>query len=160
MTCLYRPAKPAGNPPQDRPQARMPLSRDELIDLAVNRYFGNVARRDMAGVMAIFAQDAVMRVMTLGARYQGKAAIKAHFDEFLAVYAQAQFADFQPTADVAGQSVAVRFTITLTPADGSAAITMTNCNFFDLGPYGQVQNVSIYMSAAPSRGFDAGHAGH
>jgi ketosteroid isomerase-like protein len=132
------------------------LSRADLEDLAVNRYFGNVAAGRVDAMLAILADDAVMAVPPLGIAYDGKAAIKAHFEEFVAVYSGVRFEDFTVTADADTQSVAVRFRVRLTRADGGGEVRMRNCNFFTVRADGRVGEVVIYMSATPQEGFQAG----
>jgi ketosteroid isomerase-like protein len=134
----------------------MPLTRADLEDLAVSRYFGNVAAGRIDAMLAILANDAVMAVPPLGIAYEGRAAIAAHFEEFVAVYSGVAFEDFKVTADAGTQSVAVRFRVTLTRADGGTPVVMRNCNFFTVRPDGLVGEVVIYMSAAPQEGFQAG----
>ena len=131
------------------------MDRDALIAAAVDGYFGRVARRDLEGVLANFTAASVMDVPTLGIGYRGKAAIRAHFEDFLAAYPSVRFAEFRPTADAAGRSVAVRFVVTLTGHDGET-ISMRNCNFFDLDADGRFDRVTIYTTAAPDAGFGAG----
>jgi ketosteroid isomerase-like protein len=136
--------------------AKVPQSREQLEALAVEHYFGNVAAGRIDAMLNIFADDAVMAVPTLALAYEGKAAIAAHFAEFMRVYSNVAFADFKVTADTETQSVAVRFRVTLTPADGGAALVMRNCNFFTVGSDGRIVDVVIYTSATPQEGFRAG----
>ena len=129
----------------------MTLSVGQMRDIAVESYFGSVAKGDGKTVASLFAEDAVMRVMSAGIAYQGKSAIVEHFDDFLRVYERISFADFVTTADEAAQRVAVQFTITLIA--GSDRIVMTNCNFFQFDDAGLVRDVAIYMSDLPKAGF-------
>lgn len=129
----------------------MTLTAQQMRDIAVDAYFGSVAKGDGATVAALFAEDAVMRVMSAGIAYEGKRAIIEHFDDFLGVYDRISFGDFVITADEAAQRVAVQFTITLTSA--SERIVMTNCNFFQFDSDGLVRDVAIYMSDLPEEGF-------
>ena len=130
------------------------MTRDDLERLATERYFGSVARRDLAAIEALFSDDAVMRVVTAGLAYRGRAAIIAHFVEFFGVYARVEVGDFRVTADPATRSVAARFRIDLHGADGT--LTMTNCNFFYLGDDELIDEVVIYASAPVGAGFAAG----
>jgi hypothetical protein len=57
------------------------VTRDDLERLATERYFGSVARRDLAVIEGLFSDDAVMRVATAGVAYRGRAAIVEHFVE-------------------------------------------------------------------------------
>lgn len=127
------------------------LTRQELEDIAVQGYFGSVARGDGAAVAALFAEDAAMRIVSAGITYQGKAAIVAHFDDFLGEYDPIRFSGFSVTADEAAQRVAVEFTIELHRA--GSVTTMTNCDFFSFDARGLVRDVSVYMSDLPDKGF-------
>ena len=129
----------------------MALSRGELIDQAVDGYFGSVARRDVARIAGLLAPDCVMRVVSDGIEYHGKSEILEHFDDFLGSYGRISFDGFQPLADADVQQVAVRFTITL-EGDGEPII-MKNCNFFTLDESGRFADVAIYMSDLPEKGF-------
>lgn len=131
----------------------MPLTRTDLERLAISGYFGNVAARRISHMLAIIADDAVMEVATLGIAYRGKAAIAAHFDDFLNTYARASFSGFAVTADSETQTVAVRFAVRLERHDGGEAVDMQNCNIFEVDPDGHVTKVVIYMSAALQEGF-------
>jgi hypothetical protein len=133
----------------------MPLAADALTHLAIHRYFGNVAARDGAAVLSLFAEDAVMEVASLGISYVGKAAIAAHFDEFLAAYPQISFAAFEPIADAGAGKIAVRFRIMLEDHAG-VRTAMHNLNLFSIDSAGLLRHVVIYMSAAPKLGFAAG----
>lgn len=133
----------------------MPLSRDALVSLAVDGYFGNVAARRLDAILANFAPDAVMAVPTMAIAYRGLNAIRTHFEDFFASYKAGRFQDFTATADPVTQSIAVRFTVILSDASG-AELRMTNCNFFDLDDSGRFARVTIYTTATPTAGFTAG----
>lgn len=130
------------------------MTRDDLERLATERYFGSVARRDLAAIEGLFSEDAVMRVVTAGVAYRGRAAIVEHFVEFFEVYPRVEVDEFRVTADPATRSVAARFRIELHGADG--VLTMTNCNFFYVRADGLVDEVAIYTSAPVGAGFAAG----
>lgn len=129
----------------------MALSREQLVERAVDGYFGSVARGDGDTVASLLAPECRMHVVTAGIVYDGKAEIVAHFDDFLGEYERIEFADFNATADETAQKVAVRFTITL--HDGENSLTMTNCNFFTLDDKERFAEVAIYMSDLPEKGF-------
>lgn len=129
----------------------MALSREQLVERAVDGYFGSVSRGDGDTVASLLAPECRMHVVTAGIVYDGKQAIIEHFDDFLGEYERIEFADFDPTADEDAQKVAVRFTITL--HDGEGSLTMTNCNFFTLDEQGHFKEIAIYMSDLPDKGF-------
>jgi len=127
------------------------LSHDQLIDIAVDGYFGSVARRDVDRLVSLLAPTCVMHVVSADIVYDGKPAIVEHFDDFLSTYHRITITDFDATADVARQKVAVRFAITLY-GDGNP-IRMTNCNFFTIDDSGRFSHVAIHMSDLPEKGF-------
>lgn len=129
----------------------MALSRAELVDQAVEGYFGSVMRRDIGRIAELLADECVMRVVSAGITYDGKQAILEHFEDFLGSYHKVTVSDFQPQADAELQQAAVRFTITL--HGESQPITMTNCNFFTFDAQGHFTEVAIYMSDLPEKGF-------
>ncbi|QLC25599.1 nuclear transport factor 2 family protein [Parasphingopyxis algicola] len=134
----------------------MPLSRNALIDLAVDGYFGNVGRRDIAALLGNMAEDVSMQVPSMGIRFADKQAIADHFDDFLDAYSAVSVDDFIVTADIENQSVAVRFRITLTPSDGGEPRVMRNCNFFEIDAAGRIRAITNYMSGQIEAGFHAG----
>ncbi|MEO1168618.1 MAG: nuclear transport factor 2 family protein [Pseudomonadota bacterium] len=134
----------------------MTLSRDALIDLAVDGYFGNVGRRDITALLGNMAEDVSMQVPSMGIRFADKQAIADHFDDFLGAYSTVTVDNFIVTADVENQSVAVRFRIRLTPSDGGEPRVMWNCNFFEIDPAGRIQAITNYMSGQIEAGFHAG----
>lgn len=129
----------------------MALGHQELVDIAVDGYFGSVARRDTDRIAEILAPECIMRVVSAGIVYDGKPAILEHFEDFLGSYDRIEFEGFNPTADERAQKVAVRFTIIL--HDGAESLTMTNCNFFTLDQQGRFTEIAIYMSDLPDKGF-------
>ena len=129
----------------------MVLGHQDLIDMAVDGYFGSVSRGDAAHIASLLAPECRMHVVTAGIVYEGKQEIVAHFEDFLGSYSKIQFADFNATADEHTQKVAVRFTIAL--HDGADEMTMTNCNFFTVDDQGRFTEIAIYMSDLPDKGF-------
>ncbi|QLC22658.1 nuclear transport factor 2 family protein [Parasphingopyxis sp. CP4] len=134
----------------------MPLTREALINLAVDGYFGNVGRRDIAALLDNLADGVAMAVPSLGIRFRDKQAIADHFVDFLDAYSKVEVDDFAVTADIETQSVAVRFRITLTPSNGDESREMRNCNFFEIDETGKIADITNYMSGQIEAGFHAG----
>ncbi len=58
------------------------LSRAELIDLAINRYFASVDAKNLDAALACFHDEALFCVQTAFTRHSGKAAIGRMFEDF------------------------------------------------------------------------------
>ena len=135
----------------------MPLDHKALTDLAVSGYFLACNRGDVESMLDIFAEDAEVRFMSAGFRYQGRKALKAHLEEFRDTFPVIEFRDFDVIADVIHQSVAVRFELELVDPDGTRSV-MRNCNVFHLNAQGHVSRVFVYDTAPLDVGFVAGNA--
>jgi len=134
----------------------MSLDREALADLPVSQYFLACNRGDVASMLAIFSEDAEVRFMSAGFRYQGLDALRAHFEEFRDTFPGIDFRDFDVVADVERQCVAVRFELELTDSNGTRSL-MGNCNVFYLNAHGRVRNLVIYDTAPLDEGFEAGN---
>ena len=133
----------------------MPLSRAELVKLAVDDYFIALNNHQRDGVLATFAEDCVMRFPGRTYRYDGIAALTTHFDDFLSTFPGVDFHDFHVTADADSQSIAVLFEVTLTDGDGAKTV-MQNCNFFYVNAEGRFREIVIYATGPIQKGFEAG----
>ncbi len=122
------------------------LSRDQLIDLALHRYFAAVDRKDMDAALACFHDEALFTVQTSHTRHAGKAAIVRMFEDFFAAYATIVHRDFTCTVDAAHGRIAASFEAVLTGHDGTVT-TLNNTNFWRLRD-GRFQDVHVYMSGA------------
>jgi ketosteroid isomerase-like protein len=122
------------------------LSRDALIDLAINRYFANVDRKDLAATLACFNQDALFTVQTSFTRHAGIAAIERMFVDFFASYETIVHKDFTTTVDDENGRIAASFEAVLTAADGSVT-RLHNTNFWRIRD-GRFQDVHVYMSGS------------
>lgn len=135
----------------------MAHSKATLFDMATDGYFGNVGRKDMPAVLAPFDDDAIMEVIGRGVFFKGKAAIEAHFKEFLEAYDSIAVEIFDCTVDETEQRMCTRFKIDLT-SPGGAVHTMVNLNHFQVSSDGLIDYVRIYMSDAPRDGFEDGNS--
>lgn len=122
------------------------LSRDELIDLALNRYFAAVDRKDMDAALACFHDEALFTVQTSHTRHAGKAAIARMFEDFFATYATIIHRDFTCTVDAEHGRIAASFEAVLTGHDGTVT-TLNNTNFWRVRD-GRFQEIHVYMSGA------------
>ncbi|MEM7568626.1 MAG: nuclear transport factor 2 family protein [Pseudomonadota bacterium] len=140
-----------------RPVKAMPLSRDALLSRATTGYFGNVGRHALEDVMAHIALDAVMRIVGRSLCYKGAAAIRAHFEEFLATYPRVDVEIYHAFADETAQRACVHFEITLQDSAGSVQV-MRNANHFAFDETGLINDVLIFMTDTPGAGFAAGNS--
>lgn len=133
----------------------MPLTRDQLIDLAITQYFVGCNDHDREKVVNTFADNCVMRFSSAKYQYVGVEALGSHFDDFLSTFKIVNFHNFSNVVDVENQSIASEFTVQLVDHQGEELV-MTNCNFFKAGKSGLFDNIMIYNSAPLQKGFEAG----
>lgn len=122
------------------------LSRDALIDLAINRYFGQVDAKHLDQVLDCFNDEALFCVQTAFTRHAGKAAIGRMFVDFFASYATIVHRDFTCTVDAGNGRIAASFEAVLTDAAGQVT-RFTNTNFWRVRD-GRFQEVYVYFSGA------------
>lgn len=135
----------------------MPLSHDQLITLSTDGYFGNVGKRDIEAVMQAFADTATMTVVGQAIHYPSKAAIRAHFVDFLNTYSRIDVTVLHAMADEQAQRAAVHFEIKLV-TNAKPLQTMRNANHFKMNGDGKIEQVHIFMTGTPGDGFSAGNA--
>jgi ketosteroid isomerase-like protein len=124
------------------------LSRDELIELATQKYFANVDAKDMAATLDCFHDEALFCVQTAFTRHSGKAEIRRMFEDFFGAYETIIHKDFTCTVDEKNGRIAASFEAVLTADDGSVT-RLFNTNFWRVrpGPDGaRFQEVYVYMS--------------
>lgn len=126
------------------------LSRAELIDFALNKYFARVDAKDLEGALACFHDTALFCVQTAFTRHSGKAEIARMFEDFFATYETIIHRDFTCTVDEANGRITACFTAELHDPAGNVTL-LENTNFWRLrpGPDGaKFQEVYVYMSGA------------
>ncbi|MFU7529240.1 nuclear transport factor 2 family protein [Qipengyuania sp. ASV99] len=130
------------------------LTRDELIDFALNRYFARVDAKDMDAVLGCFHDTALFCVQTAFTRHSGKAEIRRMFEDFFGAYETIIHRDFTCTVDAANGRITASFTAELHDVGGKVTL-LNNTNFWRLrrgeaggadGP--RFQEVYVYMSGA------------
>jgi ketosteroid isomerase-like protein len=122
------------------------LSRDALIDLAINRYFANVDAKNMAAVLDCFNDEALLTTQTSFTTHAGKPAIERMFADLFGAWETLVHKDFTITVDEINGRIAASFEAVLTAADGSA-LSLFNTNFWRVRD-GRFQEVHVYMSGA------------
>tara|TARA_Y100000385_G_scaffold172003_1_gene178138 strand:+ start:905 stop:1315 length:411 start_codon:yes stop_codon:yes gene_type:complete len=135
----------------------MALTREELIEMAVDRYFIGANKNDADEMCSVLSEDSVMRFTSAKYLYKGHKSILIHLNEFTSTFKIINFHNFVNVVDVQSQSIAVRFQVYLEAYD-SEKIMMNNCNFFQANGEGLFNDCLIYNSAPLEKGFQAGSA--
>ena len=120
------------------------LTRAELIDLATQKYFASVDRKDLEATLACFHDEALFCVQTAFTRHSGKAELKRMFEDFFATWQTIVHNDFVCTVDEAHGRITASFEAVLTAPDGSVT-RLNNTNFWRIRD-GKFQEVYVYMS--------------
>ncbi|KQS02365.1 hypothetical protein ASG11_16555 [Sphingomonas sp. Leaf357] len=122
------------------------LSRDALVDLAINRYFANVDAKNMAAVLDCFNDEALLTTQTSFTTHAGKPAIERMFADLFGSWETLVHKDFTITVDELNGRIAASFEAVLTDADGRVT-SLFNTNFWRVRD-GRFQDVHVYMSGA------------
>ena len=120
------------------------LTRAELIDLATQKYFASVDRKDIEATLACFHDEALFCVQTAFTRHSGKAELRRMFEDFFGAWQAIVHRDFTSTVDEANGRIAACFEAVLTGHDGSVT-RLNNTNFWRVRD-GRFQEVTVYMS--------------
>jgi ketosteroid isomerase-like protein len=120
------------------------LSRDELIDLAVNRYFANVDAKKLDATLDCFNDEALFTVQTAFTRHAGKPAIRRMFVDFFDAWKTIVHKDFTCTVDEKNGRIAASFEAVLTAGDGQVT-RFFNTNFWRVRD-ARFQEVYVYFS--------------
>ena len=122
------------------------LSRAALQDLAINKYFGSVDRKDLEATRDCFHDEALLCTQTSFTRHAGKAEIQRMFVDFFESYDTIVHRDFTCTIDELNGRIAANFVAELKDAEGNTTL-LHNTNFWRVRD-GKFQEVYIYMSGA------------
>ena len=125
-------------------QYQSDLNRNELIDLAINKYFANVDKKELGAVLECFHDNAIITIQTAFASHVGIENIKRMFIDFMGAYDTIIHRDFTCTADEANGRITASFIAELTTADGDKTV-LENTNFWRVRG-DKFQEVYIYMS--------------
>lgn len=135
----------------------MALTREQLIDMAVDQYFEGSNNHDPDAMVAPLSDDCVMWFNAAKYRYDGKQAIFDHLADFAKSFKHVHFHHYINVVDVESQSIAVRFQVDLEDFEGEK-LTMRNCNYFHANDEGKFYEVVIFNSAPIQKGFEVGSA--
>ncbi len=120
------------------------LSREQLIRLATQTYFGNVDAKNIEATLDCFNDEALFCVQTSFTRHAGKAAIRRMFEDFFGGFSSIVHKDFVCTIDESHGRIAASFEAVLTGHDGQVT-RLSNTNFWRVRD-GRFQEVYVYMS--------------
>jgi ketosteroid isomerase-like protein len=127
-------------------QYQSSLDREGLIDLAINKYFANVDKKDLDAVLDCFHDNAMMTVQTSFTIHSGKNDIKAMFSEFMSSYDVIVHRDFTCTVDADNGRITASFLVELTDVNGEKTY-LHNTNFWRIRDK-RFQEIYIYMSGS------------
>ncbi len=127
-------------------QYRCALDRDQLVDLAITRYFGNVDRKNLDAALACFHDNAMFTIQTAFTVHAGKDAIRRMFVDFFRNYDTIIHRDFTCTVDDRNGRIAASFVADLVDPQGRR-IELHNTNFWRVRE-DRFQEVYVYMSGA------------
>ena len=143
------------------------LTRNELIDLCENRYFGNVARERLEAVLECFTPATVVVIRhgdNAERRFygspRGEALQISEFWKHLNANFDARFEDYEHVVDTEQQRIASTFLVTLAPKPGSpyvgrGTLQLKNCNFFWVEG-GLIARMLVYYSNPDTGGDPVG----
>lgn len=120
------------------------LNEQQLIDLAINHYFGNVDNKDLEAVLDCFHDNAMLTVQTVFTIHEGKQNIGRMFKDFFESYDVIIHRDFTYTVDEVNGRIVASFVAEL--KDNEDNITyLYNTNFWRIRD-DKFQEVYVYMS--------------
>lgn len=127
-------------------QYQCSLDRDGLIDLALEKYFASVDRKDLDATLNCFHETALLTVQTASTVHEGRSGIGRMFTDFFASYDTIIHRDFTVTADTPNGRIAASFVAELHAPDGEITL-LNNTNFWRVRG-DKFQEVYVYMSGA------------
>jgi hypothetical protein len=127
-------------------QARHPMTREDYVDMVENRYFANVDRKNLQGVLDCFHPDAVFTIQSAFSTHEGRdTGIKKMFENLFERYSKVLHEGFRHVVDVEGGCCASQFNVENVSARDGAETRLSNCNFFYLEG-DRFKRVYVYMS--------------
>jgi len=127
-------------------QYQSTLGKDELVDLALNKYFAQVDAKNLDAVLDCFHDNAMITVQSAFTTHVGKEEIKRMFVDFMESHKTIIHRDFTCTVDQKNGRIAACFTAELEDHDGGKVL-LENTNFWRIRD-DKFQEVYIYMSGA------------
>ncbi len=127
-------------------QYQSTLNREQLVDLAIQRYFANVDRKNLGAVLDCFHENALFAVQTAHTTHVGHAGLKRMFTDFFGAFKTIIHRDFTCTVDEKNGRIAACFTAELVDHNGQKTL-LENTNFWRIRG-DRFQEVYVYMSGA------------
>ena len=127
-------------------QYQSTLGKDELVNLALHKYFANVDAKNLDAVLDCFHDNAMITVQTAFTTHVGREGIKRMFVDFMDSYKTIIHRDFTCTVDQNNGRIAASFTAELEDHEGGTVL-LENTNFWRIRG-DKFQEVYIYMSGA------------
>ena len=125
-------------------QYQSSLNEQQLIDLAINQYFGNVDKKDLDAVLDCFHDNAMLTVQTVFTLHEGKQNIGRMFKDFFDSYDVIIHRDFTYTVDEMNGRIVASFVAELKDSDDNTSY-LHNTNFWRIRD-NKFQEVYVYMS--------------
>jgi len=120
------------------------LNREQLIELATQKYFANVDRKAMQAVLDCCHEDVQFTIQTDNLTHSGHPGVRRMFENLFNGYAEIWHGDFEVAADEHTQTVCARFNVRLKDFHG-AETHLHNCNFWYV-ENGRFRRVFVFMS--------------
>jgi len=120
------------------------LSREQLLELATQKYFANVDKKNMPGVLDCCHEDVAFTIQTDNLTHDGHTGVRKMFDNLFNNFEEIWHGDFELAADVEAQTVCARFNVYLKDAQGNET-RLRNCNFWYVED-GKFRRVFVFMS--------------
>jgi len=120
------------------------LNEQQLIDLAINQYFGNVDKKDLEAVLDCFHDNAMLTVQTVFTIHEGKQNIGRMFKDFFDSYDVIIHRDFTYTVDEVNGRIVASFVAELKDSEDNTTY-LHNTNFWRIRD-NKFQEVYVYMS--------------
>ena len=127
-------------------QYQSAMSRKELEDLALKKYFASVDAKNLDAVLDCFHDNAMLTVQTAFAVHSGKENIRRMFVDFMDSFETIIHRDFTTTVDAKNGRISACFTAELEDSEGNTTL-LYNTNFWRVRD-DKFQEVYVYMSGA------------
>lgn len=121
-------------------------TREDYAEMIENRYFANVDRKNVEGVLDCFRPDAVFTIQSAFSTHVGRdTGIKKMFEGLFERYSGILHRDFRHVVDVEGECCASQFSVENVSAHEGTETHLSNCNFFYFEG-DRFKRVYVYMS--------------
>lgn len=121
------------------------LNAKQLLAITKDNYFGNVDKKDLAGVLSCMAADATVTIQTDNLTHIGRdTGISRMLSDYFEAFPGMWHGDFEAIIDIERQAVVLQFKWRLRDRDGKED-SGENVNIFKI-KRGKIVEVKIYMS--------------